>query len=107
MLDLFYKQHGFPGANEPRRSGCGVWAVTTTYPLHCATELADARIAEMLLKAGAILVQKNSSGKTAAQVAQKKSKGGSHDYVLWLLGGNAKPSVRAPPAAPRYARRVL
>ena len=69
LLDLFYKQHGFRGANEPRRSGCGVWAVATTYPLHCAAELADVRIAEMLLKARAILAQKNSSGKTAAQVA--------------------------------------
>ena len=68
-LDLFYKQHGFLGGNEPRRSGCGVWAATTTYPLHCAAELADVRIAEMLLKAGAIPAQKNSSGKTAAQVA--------------------------------------
>jgi len=92
-LDLFYKQHGFLGANEPRRSGCGVWAATTTYPLHCAAELADARIAEMLLKEGAMTAQKNSSGKTAAQVAQKKNKGGSHDDVLRVLGGHAKPSV--------------
>lgn len=92
-LDHFYQQHGFVGVNEPRRAGCAVWAAATTYPLHVAAELADARIVEMLLKEGASPSQKNSSGKTAAQVAQKKNKGGSHDGVLRLIGTEFRPRV--------------
>jgi len=84
-LDLFYQQHGFAGVNEPRRSGCAVWAAATTYPIHCAAELADERIVEMLLKEGAVRSQKNSAGMTAAQVAQRKNRRFSHYGVLRLL----------------------
>uniref|UniRef100_A0A7S0AVJ9 Uncharacterized protein n=1 Tax=Pyrodinium bahamense TaxID=73915 RepID=A0A7S0AVJ9_9DINO len=92
-LDLFYQQNGFLGINEPRRSGCSVWAATVTYPLHWAAELADACTVEMLLKEGADVTLKNSAGKTALQVAQKRDRGGSHESVLRLLGPEAKPRV--------------
>jgi len=86
-LDEFYQRNGFADVNAPRRSGCAVFGAATTYPLHCAAELADERIVGMLLKEGAATSQKNSAGKTAAQVAQKRNKGGSHEGVLRLLGG--------------------
>mmetsp|Transcript_37222 Transcript_37222/g.115666 ORF Transcript_37222/g.115666 Transcript_37222/m.115666 type:complete len:201 (-) Transcript_37222:342-944(-) len=90
-LEAFYKRHGFVDANTPRHSGCAVLAPVTTYPLHWAAELADARIVELLLKEGVATAQKNSSGRTAAQVAQRKNKGGSHDAVLRLLAAPARP----------------
>jgi len=90
-LQRFFTRHGFTGMNDPRKSGCAVWGATTTYPLHCAAELADVRTVEMLLKEGAKRLQKNSSGKTALQVAQKKNKAGSHDAVLRLLAGESSP----------------
>merc|ERR1719458_1887385 len=79
------KPSSFSAATEPRRNGCAVFGSTVTYPLHQAAELADARIVEMLLKEGASPMMKNGSKLTAAQVAQKMNKGGSHDGVLQAL----------------------
>jgi len=92
-LDAFCQQHGFADISAPRRSGCAVWSAATTYPLHWAAELADARIVGLLLKEGVDTKQKNSSGKTAAQVAQKKDKNGSHQEVKRLLAGTAAPQA--------------
>jgi len=91
-LDRFCQAHGFVGINEPRRSGCSVWASVTTYPLLVAAELGEETIVEMLLKEGVDPNQTNSSGKSAEQVAAKKNKGGSHEGVLRLLRG--EPQVR-------------
>jgi len=88
-LDAFCRQHGFAGVSAPRRSGCALWLAATTYPLHWAAELADARIVELLLKEGVDTKQTDSSGKTAAQVAQTKDKDGSHQKVKLLLAGIA------------------
>lgn len=93
-LSRFYAQHGFTGVNDARRSGCAVWAAATTYPLHCAAELADTEIVEMLLKEGANTSQKNSSGKTALQAVQRRNKAGSHDGVLQLLAGSGCGAAR-------------
>mmetsp|Transcript_68581 Transcript_68581/g.155415 ORF Transcript_68581/g.155415 Transcript_68581/m.155415 type:complete len:205 (-) Transcript_68581:105-719(-) len=90
-LDTFCKRYGFADIRAPRRSGCAVLASVTTYPLHWAAELGDARVVEMLLKEGVDTTQKNSAGKIAAQVAQKKDKGGSHQAVRSLLGDVAAP----------------
>merc|ERR1719464_1585362 len=98
-LSAFCLKHGFSDIAAPRRSGCGLWSAAATYPLHLAAELADARIVEMLLKEGVDSAQKNSSGKTAAQVAQKKDKGGSHQDVVRLLAGVIVP--RSAGAVPR------
>mmetsp|Transcript_82703 Transcript_82703/g.192153 ORF Transcript_82703/g.192153 Transcript_82703/m.192153 type:complete len:233 (-) Transcript_82703:102-800(-) len=93
-LSQFYARNGFTGINDPRRSGCAVLRAVTTYPLHCAAEAGDERVVSMLLKEGAATLQKDSSGRTAAQVAQRKNKGGSHEGVLRALGvPAAKPRV--------------
>jgi len=92
-VDTFCRQHGFEGINMPRRSGCSVWGAATSYPLHVAAELADASMVEMLLKEGADPAIRNSAGKTAAQVVQRKAKGGSHDAVKRLLAGPTMPRV--------------
>mmetsp|Transcript_98511 Transcript_98511/g.195406 ORF Transcript_98511/g.195406 Transcript_98511/m.195406 type:complete len:242 (+) Transcript_98511:63-788(+) len=85
-LNNFYKQYRFTDVNEPaRQAGCHVWSKPTTYPLHRAAELDEAGIVQMLLKEGANPRLKDSSGKTALQVARKKSKNGSHNDVLRLL----------------------
>merc|ERR1712187_865083 len=76
----FLKEHSFSSAGGPKRS-----MMKTTYPLHCAAKEGNWQMVEMLLKEGVNPAQKNSSGKTAAQVAQKKYKGGSHTNVLRLL----------------------
>jgi len=67
--------------------------VNITYPLHQAAELGNEQIVEYLLQEGAQVNQMNSSKLTAAQVAKKKDKGGSHADVLRLLGQG----VKAPP----------
>jgi len=85
ILKSFCQRHGFANVTEPRRSGCAVFGSSFTYPLHQAAELADARIVEMLLREGASPMVKNGSKQTAAQVAQKMNKNGSHDGVLQAL----------------------
>jgi ankyrin repeat protein len=59
----------------------------TTYPLHRAAELGDEKMVESLLAEGADPAQKNSSGKTAVQVANGKNKKGSHSGAMRVLGG--------------------
>jgi len=90
-LEGFCRQNGFAGITAPRRSGCTLWSATTTYPLHFAAEVADTRVVEMLLKEGVNREQKNSAGKTAADIARKKDKSGSHADVRRLLRGAAVP----------------
>jgi len=79
----FLKQHGFATVNSIKRS-----LMSSTYPLHKAAELGDDKLVAMLLKEGAQAWQKNSSGKTAAQVAEKKNSKGSHLQVLAVLGSS-------------------
>ncbi len=78
----FLKQNGFSGVAAPKKS-----LFKTTYPIHVAAELGDERMVELLLLEGADATQKNSAGKTAAQLAQKKDKKGSHAPVVRALGG--------------------
>mmetsp|Transcript_45044 Transcript_45044/g.113298 ORF Transcript_45044/g.113298 Transcript_45044/m.113298 type:complete len:239 (-) Transcript_45044:162-878(-) len=61
----------------------------TTYPLHCAAKAGNARMLEMLLQEGADVLQKNSSGKTAAQVAEKANRNNSHAGAIRVLSGAA------------------
>jgi len=78
----FLKAQGFAGVNAGKRK-----MLRTTYPLHRAAELGDEKMVEALLAEGADASQKNSSGKTAAQVAGGKNKKGSHSGALRVLGG--------------------
>mmetsp|Transcript_11454 Transcript_11454/g.35447 ORF Transcript_11454/g.35447 Transcript_11454/m.35447 type:complete len:207 (+) Transcript_11454:110-730(+) len=89
-LQAFFKKNGFVDAHTPKLSST-LLGSSKTYPLHCAAELGEARIVELLLKEGVDPTQRNSSKKTAAQIAQKKNKGRSHDAVLRLLAGPARP----------------
>jgi len=90
-LDEFYQRYGFDGVNQPRKGGaCQVLKTNVTYPLHQAAELGNEQLVEYLLQEGAQMNQMNSSKLTAAQVAKKKDKGGSHVEVLRLLGQAVK-----------------
>eukprot|EP00419_Tripos_fusus_P003200 CAMPEP_0172684564 /NCGR_PEP_ID=MMETSP1074-20121228/19650_1 /TAXON_ID=2916 /ORGANISM="Ceratium fusus, Strain PA161109" /LENGTH=235 /DNA_ID=CAMNT_0013503597 /DNA_START=50 /DNA_END=758 /DNA_ORIENTATION=- len=86
-IKAFCTRYGFDPNNldVPRKAGCAVIKVTFTYALHQAAELGDAKLVEMLLEEGASPLQQNNSKKTAAQLAQKKNKAGSHDAVLQVL----------------------
>jgi len=78
----FLKAQGFASVNAGKRK-----MLRTTYPLHRAAELGDEKMVESLLAEGADPAQKNSSGKTAVQVAGGKNKKGSHSGALRVLGG--------------------
>merc|ERR1712008_205911 len=82
----FCTKHGFnsDNLNQPRPPGCTVLGATTLPFLHAA-ERGDADMVKMMLEEGVSPLQQNSSKKTAAQLAQKKNKGGSHDGVLQVL----------------------
>jgi len=81
----YLKEKGFKnGAAGAKKS-----LMSTTYPLHVAAKEGSASMVEMLLREGADPAQKNSSGKIAAQLAEKSNKGGSHAAVLSALSGVA------------------
>lgn len=65
----FLKKHGFRSINEAKRS-----FLSSSYALHRAVKLGDARMVELLLLDGALKEQKESgllsSGKTAMQLAK-------------------------------------
>jgi len=93
VLKAFLKENGFPfgaplNANASKRT-----MMKTTYPLHSAAEAGRSTVVEMLLKEGAEPSLKNSSGRTAAELAQKKDKKGSHAEVLRLLGCTSMPGA--------------
>ncbi|CAK0894940.1 unnamed protein product [Prorocentrum cordatum] len=82
QVGAFLKAEGFAGVSAPRRR-----LLQKSYPLHRAAELGNGQMVEYLLAEGADPSQKNSSGLTAAQVATKKNRGGSHGGALRALGG--------------------
>jgi len=85
----FLKKAGFTGVNTVKKS-----MMSSTYALHKAAEAGDDKLVAMLLEEGAVLEQKNSSGKTAAQVAEKKNKNGSHAKVLEILSSSSAASAK-------------
>eukprot|EP00930_Biecheleria_cincta_P023671 TRINITY_DN17060_c0_g1_i1.p1 TRINITY_DN17060_c0_g1~~TRINITY_DN17060_c0_g1_i1.p1 ORF type:complete len:227 (-),score=70.34 TRINITY_DN17060_c0_g1_i1:40-720(-) len=74
---IFLSKHGFKDVNGCKRS-----LMSSTYPLHKAVEAGDERLVRMLIQEGADVLQKNSSGRTPAELAAKKNKAGSHDKVV-------------------------
>mmetsp|Transcript_61674 Transcript_61674/g.144400 ORF Transcript_61674/g.144400 Transcript_61674/m.144400 type:complete len:205 (-) Transcript_61674:123-737(-) len=62
----FLKKHGFKDVGLAKKSLLS----GTTYPLHKACKLGDARMVAYLLEAGASLEQKDSHGKTAVDIAK-------------------------------------
>lgn len=93
ILERYCKRNGFAGINEPRKSGCVVWRASATYAIHTAAEQGDARIVAMLLKEGACPGVHDSSGRTAADIATKLNKRGSHDAVLRLFETEKTPEM--------------
>jgi len=81
-VTTFLKTKGFKSVTAPKRS-----MMKTTYPIILAAEAGDTEMVEFLIQEGADPAQKNSSGKTAQEVATKKNKKSSHDGVLRALGG--------------------
>jgi len=79
-VDAFLKANKFKGVGIPKKS-----MLSTTYALHCAVEKVDVHMVEDLIKEGADAQQKNSNGRTPAQLAQKKNKNGSHTVILQIL----------------------
>mmetsp|Transcript_45497 Transcript_45497/g.87461 ORF Transcript_45497/g.87461 Transcript_45497/m.87461 type:complete len:225 (+) Transcript_45497:62-736(+) len=68
----FLRDNGFTSVNEAKRT-----LLRTTYPLHLAAEMGNARMVEMLIREGAELTLQNSAGRTALQVAREENaKGG-------------------------------
>eukprot|EP00930_Biecheleria_cincta_P054604 TRINITY_DN408_c0_g1_i1.p1 TRINITY_DN408_c0_g1~~TRINITY_DN408_c0_g1_i1.p1 ORF type:complete len:262 (-),score=92.93 TRINITY_DN408_c0_g1_i1:196-915(-) len=86
-VSAFLKQFTFSDVNGPKMSSCT--GMSKTYPLHVAAQNGDDVLVGMLLKEGANAAQKNSWGKTAAQVAAKYDKKGSHAKVLEILAEGA------------------
>jgi len=80
LVREFLKQHGFAGVNTSKR-----FLIGSTYPLHKAAELGDARMVAMLMQEGADPKLKTSWGTTAACVAQKYNKACSHVEVVDML----------------------
>merc|ERR1712038_919164 len=75
--DTFLRDNGFKGVNDKRKK-----MVSSCYPLHAAVEKNNADIVKSLLRCGADPKQKNSSGQTPQEFAQKCNKKGSHTLVL-------------------------
>merc|ERR1712079_549450 len=67
LVTAFLKEHGYSDVGAPKRT-----MLKTKYPIHTAVKTGDPKIVMALLEEGANPAQKNSAGKTAAQVAQKK-----------------------------------
>jgi len=87
VLTQFLKENGFPVGTTLNVNTSKKTMLKTTYPLHCAAEAGKSTIVEMLLMEGADSSLKNSAGRTAAELAQKKDKKGSHAGVVRALGG--------------------
>lgn len=81
-LATFMAEHKFSTINGPKKS-----MLSKTYPLHCAAELGKDQVVEILLQAGADPTLRDSKGKTAADVAQRRNAKGSHAAVVRRLGG--------------------
>lgn len=81
-LASYLAEHKFTFINGPKQT-----LFSTTYPLHCAAELGNGEVVDLLLRAGADPARTDSNGKTAAEVAQRRNANGSHEAVLRRLAG--------------------
>mmetsp|Transcript_5769 Transcript_5769/g.13301 ORF Transcript_5769/g.13301 Transcript_5769/m.13301 type:complete len:191 (-) Transcript_5769:7-579(-) len=92
-LREFLRSHDFSNdLDEPRKaaSGClGLFAKRDRdRPIHVAARLGENEMVRLLLKAGADPTVKNSSGKTALDVAKAVNQRGSHQLVIEVLKTN-------------------
>jgi hypothetical protein len=83
-LREFLLLQGFVSVNAPRyKITCR--GIKKTYPLHAAAKLADDKMLKVLLEAKADASQKNSSKRTALDVARRYNYKGSHQRNIALL----------------------
>eukprot|EP00929_Paragymnodinium_shiwhaense_P119700 TRINITY_DN91592_c0_g1_i1.p1 TRINITY_DN91592_c0_g1~~TRINITY_DN91592_c0_g1_i1.p1 ORF type:complete len:418 (-),score=135.53 TRINITY_DN91592_c0_g1_i1:457-1710(-) len=78
QVEPFLKAHGYSDVNAAKRT----WLGRTKYPLHSAVKENDPEILKLLLQAGADPMVKDSSGSTAAELAEQTGKGDSYRAVL-------------------------
>merc|ERR1711920_456836 len=78
LVTAFLKLNGYDDVVAPKRT-----MLKTKYPIHTAAKLGDPKIVAALLEEGANPTQKTSSGQTAAQVAQQKTRM-AHMPMCWL-----------------------
>merc|ERR1712050_577422 len=85
----YLKDHGFKGGVTGQK-----WLLfKTTYPLHAAAKSGNTLMVGYLLKEGADATQKDSSGRTAAEVAQRRNRSNSHAGALRLLAASTSQSA--------------
>ena len=86
IVDFLTRNH-FAGVNAPRsRSGFRLLS-ESVYPLHVAAQQGDAHMVQALLREGADLSKKSSTGQTALDIAHVSNQFGSHRMVLEILSG--------------------
>jgi len=84
MAGAFLTANGFRSVTSRRRR-----MLRASYPLHVAVKQNRADVVRLLLLAKADPTQRNSSGTSPWQLAQKLCKNGSHDEVLSQLRGRS------------------
>eukprot|EP00406_Dinophysis_acuminata_P044444 CAMPEP_0179311466 /NCGR_PEP_ID=MMETSP0797-20121207/52700_1 /TAXON_ID=47934 /ORGANISM="Dinophysis acuminata, Strain DAEP01" /LENGTH=220 /DNA_ID=CAMNT_0021021239 /DNA_START=48 /DNA_END=711 /DNA_ORIENTATION=- len=82
LVGAFLAEHGYSGPAASRRT-----MTKTKYPIHTAAKVGNPEVILALLEEGADPTQKDSAGRTALQVAQRRDRKGSHADVLHALGG--------------------
>jgi hypothetical protein len=82
-VNCFLGEHGFQKMNERKR--LPPMRMRYTHALHIAAESGDKRLVKMLVEEGSDPSLRNSAGKTALQVAEAKSRNGSHVGVVLYL----------------------
>jgi len=90
----FLREHGFSCVSTPKRTLMG----RTTYPIHEAARIGSWKMVSLLIQEGVDPKQRDSRGKTAAQIAHWEDDGesSSHASVLIVLGeGRRKPPAEA------------
>jgi len=83
VVNCFLTKQGLQKLNERKR--LPPMRMRYTHALHIAAESNDKRLVKMLVEEGADPLLKNSTGKTALQVAEARSSNGSHVGVVRYL----------------------
>eukprot|EP00928_Gymnodinium_smaydae_P080438 TRINITY_DN64129_c0_g1_i1.p1 TRINITY_DN64129_c0_g1~~TRINITY_DN64129_c0_g1_i1.p1 ORF type:complete len:195 (-),score=35.31 TRINITY_DN64129_c0_g1_i1:110-670(-) len=78
LVRRFLETNGFADVNARRRR----WNLSFAYPLHVAVDQNSSTIVDLLLKSRADPHVKNSSGRSAEELASDLDKNGSHAAVL-------------------------
>mmetsp|Transcript_116388 Transcript_116388/g.329848 ORF Transcript_116388/g.329848 Transcript_116388/m.329848 type:complete len:185 (+) Transcript_116388:48-602(+) len=73
MVGAFLKEHGYVSADAPKKT-----MLKTKYPIHTAAKIGDPKLIAALIEEGADPMQKDSTRKTALEVAERCNRKGSH-----------------------------